>query len=49
METSGTDSEVAKIMPPLIIDEAGLVQGLDILRVSMEEIAAELQLTSKQS
>lgn len=49
METSGTDSEVAKIMPPLIIDEAGLVQGLDILRESMEEIAAKLQLTTKQT
>lgn len=42
METSGTDSEVAKIMPPLTIDEAGLIKGLDILRQSVQEIAAEI-------
>ncbi|MBN3523594.1 diaminobutyrate--2-oxoglutarate transaminase [Paenibacillus apiarius] len=41
METSGTDSEVAKIMPPLTIDEAGLFAGLDILRTCMKEIAEE--------
>jgi len=41
METSGTDSEVAKIMPPLTIDEPGLAKGLDILRQSMREAAAE--------
>ncbi|MNR61889.1 Diaminobutyrate--2-oxoglutarate transaminase [compost metagenome] len=43
METSGTDSEVAKIMPPLTIDESGLMKGLDILRKSIEEIAADIQ------
>lgn len=42
METSGTDSEVAKIMPPLIIDEAELIRGLGILRQSMKEIASEI-------
>lgn len=48
METSGTDSEVAKIMPPLIIDEKGLNMGLDILRESIKEVAADIQLASKQ-
>jgi diaminobutyrate-2-oxoglutarate transaminase len=35
METSGTDSEVAKVMPPLTIDSAGLDKGLSILAESM--------------
>lgn len=39
METSGTDSEVAKVMPPLTIDIAGLELGLGILARSMEIIA----------
>lgn len=42
METSGTDSEVAKIMPPLTIDDTGLLAGLDILRTCMKELAEEL-------
>lgn len=42
METSGTDSEVAKIMPPLTIDDTGLLAGLDILRTCMKEMAEEL-------
>ncbi|MFH5183971.1 diaminobutyrate--2-oxoglutarate transaminase [Paenibacillus sp. TAB 01] len=42
METSGTDSEVAKIMPPLTIDRAGLQKGLDILEQCLKEIASEL-------
>lgn len=41
METSGTDSEVAKVMPPLIIDEAELRIGLDLLHASIKEIASE--------
>lgn len=48
METSGTDSEVAKIMPPLTIDESGLMKGLDILRKSIQEIASDIQRASKQ-
>ncbi|UJF32350.1 diaminobutyrate--2-oxoglutarate transaminase [Paenibacillus hexagrammi] len=43
METSGTDSEVAKIMPPLVIDEEGLRKGLDILEQSVKEIAHEMK------
>lgn len=42
METSGTDSEVAKIMPPLTISEAGLLKGLEILHQSIREIVSEL-------
>ncbi|WP_374016277.1 diaminobutyrate--2-oxoglutarate transaminase [Paenibacillus thiaminolyticus] len=42
METSGTDNEVAKIMPPLTIDDTGLLAGLDILRTCMKEMAEEL-------
>ncbi|MDF2667717.1 MAG: diaminobutyrate--2-oxoglutarate transaminase [Paenibacillus sp.] len=43
METSGTDSEVAKIMPPLIIEQSGLLQGLDILEASMREASEKLK------
>ncbi|MBO8172946.1 MAG: diaminobutyrate--2-oxoglutarate transaminase [Bacillaceae bacterium] len=35
METSGPDSEVAKLLPPLVIDEDGLERGLEILRESV--------------
>jgi diaminobutyrate-2-oxoglutarate transaminase len=35
METSGPNSEVMKLMPPLIIDEAGLDKGLSILKDSV--------------
>lgn len=37
METSGPQSEVAKVMPPLIIDDEGLDQGLYILKESLAE------------
>jgi len=36
METSGPNSEVVKIMPPLTIDEKGLEKGLTILEESFE-------------
>lgn len=39
METSGTDSEVAKVMPPLTIDKASLKRGLRLLADSVEETA----------
>lgn len=38
METSGPRSEVAKIMPPLTIDEEGLNAGLKIMVESIEEV-----------
>ncbi|OYD09158.1 diaminobutyrate--2-oxoglutarate transaminase [Paludifilum halophilum] len=36
-ETSGSKGEVAKVMPPLIIDDEGLDQGLSILEDSIIE------------
>jgi len=39
METSGTDSEVAKVMPPLTIADSELRSGLELLRASMKEVA----------
>ncbi|PWW00780.1 diaminobutyrate aminotransferase [Paenibacillus cellulosilyticus] len=36
METSGADKEVVKIMPPLTIDNEGLMRGLRILADSVE-------------
>lgn len=43
LETSGTDSEVIKLMPPLTIDEEGLIEGLQLLSECINEIAAELK------
>ena len=37
IETSGPDSEVVKLMPPLVIDEAGLEEGFRILEASIQE------------
>jgi diaminobutyrate-2-oxoglutarate transaminase len=42
METSGPNSEVVKIMPPLIIDEEGLEKGLNILEESCEWCISQL-------
>jgi diaminobutyrate-2-oxoglutarate transaminase len=39
METSGADDEVIKVMPPLVIEDAGLDKGLRILE---EAVAAAL-------
>ena len=41
METSGTDSEVIKIMPPLTIDISALEAGLQILDECMQEVLVE--------
>src|SRR5690606_21822495 len=41
METSGTDSEVIKIMPPLTIDISALEAGLQILDECMKEVLVE--------
>jgi len=38
VETSGPDSEVVKLMPPLIIDETGLDKGLKILEASVQQV-----------
>src|SRR5699024_5097513 len=36
LETSGPDDEVVKFLPPLIIDEEGLKEGLEILEDSIQ-------------
>ncbi len=41
METSGTDSEVIKIMPPLTIDREGLKRGLGLLEECLVELVDE--------
>ncbi len=38
METSGPEDEVFKFLPPLVIDEAGLQKGFDIIEASIEEV-----------
>lgn len=38
METSGPKSEVFKVMPPLVIEEADLKRGLDILEDAVAEV-----------
>jgi diaminobutyrate-2-oxoglutarate transaminase len=40
METSGPDSEVFKIMPPLTIDDVAFEKGLAILANSVEDVLA---------
>ncbi|WP_433871083.1 diaminobutyrate--2-oxoglutarate transaminase [Saccharopolyspora sp. CA-218241] len=40
METSGPDSEVLKIMPPLTVSDEELEQGLRIVRESVQEVLA---------
>lgn len=44
IETSGTDSEVVKIMPPLTIDGEGLAEGLRILTESIYEAAGAIKI-----
>lgn len=48
METSGTDSEVIKLMPPLTIDEEGLRLGLQLLNECVSEIAADIKVPLAQ-
>lgn len=38
LETSGPNGEVVKFLPPLIIDEKGLKEGLDVLEESIEHV-----------
>ncbi len=40
METAGINSQVAKVMPPLTIDEVVLEQGLDIVEDAVTTVAA---------
>jgi diaminobutyrate-2-oxoglutarate transaminase len=39
METSGPDSEVAKVMPPLTVGHEALERGLDIFRDSVDAVS----------
>ncbi len=41
METAGVDDQVAKVMPPLTIEEEVLENGLDILETAVEVVLAE--------
>ncbi|GAB7054395.1 MULTISPECIES: diaminobutyrate--2-oxoglutarate transaminase [Paenibacillus] len=47
METSGPDSEVAKLMPPLTIDHEVLDLGLQRVSDSMKELAASISSQEK--
>ncbi|QPJ61021.1 MAG: diaminobutyrate--2-oxoglutarate transaminase [Candidatus Nitronauta litoralis] len=40
-ETSGSDSDVLKLLPPLNINEEDLNKGLDIIEASLSEVAAK--------
>jgi diaminobutyrate-2-oxoglutarate transaminase len=40
LETSGADDEVAKLLPPLTLDQAGLEQGLDIMEAALDAAIA---------
>jgi diaminobutyrate-2-oxoglutarate transaminase len=42
LETSGPDGHVVKLMPPLVIDEVALKEGLGILAVSAAAVAERL-------
>jgi len=48
METSGARDEVVKIMPPLTIDGAGLQEGLNIFKNSIEDIKVQSYINSKR-
>ncbi|WP_409434605.1 diaminobutyrate--2-oxoglutarate transaminase [Mycobacterium sp. SMC-14] len=48
LETSGPESEVVKLMPPLVIDDDDLAEGLTIAAQSIEAVAAR-QLTATTS
>ena len=39
METAGPEANVAKVMPPLTIDEVSLKDGLDLLEASVHSVA----------
>jgi diaminobutyrate-2-oxoglutarate transaminase len=48
METSGAQDEVIKIMPALTIDEAGLQEGLNLLKDSIEDIKVQSFINAKK-
>lgn len=44
METSGPSDEVAKLLPPLIIDRKGIAQGIAIMDDSIQEVINQKNL-----
>ena len=48
METSGPDSEVAKVLPPLVIDDAELERGLAIMAESVAAVAAAQSVDKRE-
>jgi diaminobutyrate-2-oxoglutarate transaminase len=42
IETAGSADEVLKILPPLVIDDAGLEAGFEVLEESLQAISCEL-------
>jgi diaminobutyrate-2-oxoglutarate transaminase len=42
IETAGPDDEVLKLLPPLVIDDAGLEKGLDLISAALAESLAGL-------
>lgn len=45
METSGPADEVAKLLPPLIIDKAGLKAGIDIMDAAIAQVIKDKKLS----
>jgi diaminobutyrate-2-oxoglutarate transaminase len=43
METAGPEANVAKVMPPLTIDEVSLKDGLDLLEASVHGVAGSVR------
>ncbi|MEX2587865.1 MAG: diaminobutyrate--2-oxoglutarate transaminase, partial [Actinomycetota bacterium] len=39
IETSGAESEVLKLLPPLTIDDLGLEEGLSIIKNSVSAVS----------
>lgn len=44
IETAGPDVDVVKILPPLVIDQESLAEGLDVLEDSLREAVADAPL-----
>jgi diaminobutyrate-2-oxoglutarate transaminase len=49
VETAGPRDEVLKLLPPLVIDDAALERGLDVIASSMAEAAAGILETERPS
>ena len=49
LETSGPEGNVAKIMPPLVIEDALLEEGLEILAGSVVEVLSEEMRSAKSA